>query len=110
MIGAGLFKRAAVSVDGAFRGLQHFRAARRVHGHHPHAKLRCRCDGACNLVWDVVKLEIEKHAVPLLDETPYERGPFGREQSGADFDAAHVPFQAGGELGCVDGVVHIECD
>jgi hypothetical protein len=57
-----------------------------------------------------VELEIETHAVPLLDETPYQGGPFGREQSGADLDASHVPSQASGELGCVDSVVHIQRD
>ena len=110
MMGAGLFSRAAGLDRGAFGGLQHFRPTRSVHGHHPDAKLRGRCDGARNLVRDVVKLEIEKHAVTLLDEAPHERRSFGREQGAADLDAAHAAFESSGELGCVDGVVHIERD
>jgi len=61
------------------RRFQHFRAAGRVHGHHPHTKFRGRCNGASHLVRDVVELEIKEHAMALLDKTPHERGPFGSE-------------------------------
>ena len=41
-------------------------------GQHPHAELRRRCHGAGHLMRDVVKLQIEKDAVPLVDETADE--------------------------------------
>ena len=79
-------------------------------GQHPRAELRGRRHGAGHLVRDVVKLQIEKHAVPLVDETTHERRSFDREQRAADLDSAHPPLETERQLGCVNRVVDVEGD
>jgi hypothetical protein len=61
-------------------------------------------------MWNVVEFEIEKHAVPLLDESPNQRGPFGRKQCAANLDSAHFALQAGGKLDGVHRIIDVESD
>ena len=57
------------------RRLHHPRAPRRVHVHHPHAERRRRRDRGRDGVGDVVKLEVEEHAVAALDDRRTTSGP-----------------------------------
>jgi hypothetical protein len=64
---------------------------------------------ACTVIIQTPSFVAELTA-PFVHETPHERRALGREQGAADLDAADVPFEAHSELGCVDGVVHVERD
>jgi hypothetical protein len=76
--------------------------------HHPRTKPCCRRDSPGNLMRDVVKFQIEKDPVALIDETAHERRAFGREQRAADFQSAHPALQPGGNFEGVHGIVDVE--
>ena len=77
------------AIGGLARRAHHRVSAARVDVQHPHAKISCRSDGASHRVRDVVKLQIEKHAVPAADERADDVRPRGREELAANLDAAN---------------------
>ena len=60
---------------GVARGPHHRRAPGRVHVDHPHAERGGGRNGLRNGVGNIVELEIEEHAIAVLDERAHDGGP-----------------------------------
>ena len=65
-----------------------------MHVHHPDAQPRGGRDGAGDGVWNVVELQIEKHAIAARHELFDEARPFAREEAAADLEAADGAAEA----------------
>ena len=59
---------------------------------------------------NIVKFQIEKYAVTLLDESAHKRRAFGSEQGAADFDGPNAPAKTGCQFNCMYCIIHVEGD
>ena len=96
--GAGVPRRAAVSLRRIVRGAHHCGAAARVNVDHPDAQRCRRRDRRGDGVGNVVVLEIEEHAVAALGERADRARSFGGEQPAADLEAADAPAKRIGQF------------
>jgi hypothetical protein len=78
----------------AHRGLEHLRAAQRVHGHQRHAELGGAAHRARHRIRDVVVLQVEEDLLPARDDLAHEVGSGGGEELVADLEHADLARQA----------------
>src|SRR3954469_10693416 len=77
---------------------------------HPDAEPGCGPDGTCDGVRDVVKLQIEEHAVTARRELLDEPWSCGSEQAAADLEATDGSAQAIGHRPRVGHGVYVQGD
>jgi hypothetical protein len=81
-----------------------------VHRDHPGAESRGGFHGTGHLVWDVVELQIEKHAMALVHSRRDQRGSLCGKELAAHLQPSHQASEAGGHLDGLDGVVYVQRD
>ena len=59
---------------------------------------------------NIMELQVQKHAMSVVDKPAHERRAFRGKEGAGDLDAAYVTFQADSQLGRVYGVIDVECD
>jgi hypothetical protein len=67
-------------------------------------------DRLCDGVGNVVELQVEKNAEPLVGECADERGPLEREEPAADLDSADEAAKLRRELARARAGVDVEGD
>src|SRR5262249_47589453 len=90
--------------------LHHGAATRCMHREHPDTQSGRGSHGAGNSIWNVVELEIEKHAIATACHLLDNGRATTREELAADFESPRNPAQLVSQATRFGRSVDIQCD